>query len=449
MTALALTALLLSASPALAQEPTEATEESVVTYPLPDLDIVVRVPLDDTENVWRPPPWAIVSESDLALQPEGLQLVAMFDMVQREFQPTFDEARAQQVGQALAQAYVDDVYAGPQLGETTWDRIEFVKHPGLGPHLRAHASIELPEREDVGGQLVVSLYPVRYGLNAVVVVGVATPEEIDLAAQRLADMITFYDGPMAWKDLPTGTVQDAAGYSITLPDGFRGMADRERTALRGEPVGGNSGYGGALSTQWYFDPGSVGAHQGFGCVAFSGSTLEIVDPSKAPRLADNFRLASRLMLKGGTYTVDGGKPIRGRSADMLDGRSIVVEPDARGELKTMSIGDRPAYLWQVQGKRVSASGEEEPVQVATFYTAYSDVNLHCQVAAPATNPELVDQFIQSVGTVTITNGAEYPLHQGLMAQYKEWWPYTNPAMQLYWLPIPIILFAGWLANRGD
>lgn len=448
MSVLALTALLLCAPPAAAQAPAEG-EQAVVTYPLPDLDIVVRVPLDDPDNAWRPPPWAIISESDLALQPEGKQIIAMFDVVQREFQPAFDAARTQDVGQALAQAYIDDVYAGPQLGAVTWDAVELVEHPTLGTHLRARATVELPDREDTGGQLVVSLYPVRQGLNATVVVGVGTPEELTAAADFLANAITFYDGPMAWKDLPTGQLTDPAGYSLDLPEGFRALTERERTALRGEPVGGNSGYGGALAYQWYFDPGSLAGKRGFGCAAFSSDTLEIVDPAKAPGLADNYRLAASLTLRSGTYQVDGGKPIRGRAADLMDGRAVVVDPAVEGELTVVSLGDRPAYLWRTEGKRVAASGEEQDVLVGTFYTAYADVNLHCQVSAPPTDPALIDAFVQSMGTVSITDGAAFPLHLGLMAQYKQWWPSTNPVLQLYWLPIPIILFAGWLANRGD
>ena len=90
--------------------------------------------------------------------------------------------------------------------------------------------------------------------------------------------------------------------------------------------------------------------------------------------------------------------------------------------------------------------------VATFYTAWSDVNLHCQASVPAGQSEQADLrtlFEQAVVTVRVSDGAAHPMHMSLMARYKRWWPYTNPLLQLFWLPIPIVLFAAWLANRGD
>ncbi len=445
----ALTAALLALSPAHAQDPAAAEEEAVVTYPLADLDIVVRVPLDDPDHVWQPPPWALMSEGSLALQPTGEQLIAMFEQVQRDFQPRFDDEDVATLGPLLARQFIDDVYSGPELGEITWGTPELIDSPNLGRYLRVTAEIELPEREDVGGRMAVSLYPVRAGLNGTVVVGVTEPDRLVSAEQELASMVTFFNGPVADKDMPTGHIADAAGYELDLPDGFRALTERERTALRGEPVGGNSGYGGALSYQWYFDPSSDGGHQGFGCAAFSADTLEIVDPVKAPKLADNYRLVAALMLKGGAYKVDGGKPIRGRPSDLLDSRSLVVDPAVAGDLQTIKLADRPAYLWRTQGKRVAAAGDEEDVVVSTFYTAYGDVNLHCQAVAPTTDASLIDQFDQVMGTVAITDPVAHPLDLGLMARYKQWWPYNHPLMQLYWLPIPIILFAAWLANRGD
>lgn len=448
MILLALTAALVSTAPVLAQ-PAAAEEPAVVDYALPDLDIVVRVPLDDPSHAWQPPPWALVTESSLALQPAGEQIVAMFEEVQREYQPRFDDDDVGILGPVLARQFIDDVYAGPELGAITWGDPQLVEHPILGRYLRVTAEVELPEREDVGGLLAISLYPVRAGLNATVVVGVTDPERLIAAEQELAGMIRFINPPVAEEDMPTGHVVDPAGYELDLPDGFRALTERERTALRGEPVGGNSGYGGALSYQWYFDPSSVGGHHGFGCAAYSADTLEIVDPAKAPRLADNYRLAASLILKGGTYRIDGGKPIRGRPADLLDTRTLVVDPTVPGDLRTIQLADRPAYLWRTEGKRVAASGDEEEVVVSTFYTAYSDVNLHCQAAAPPTDTRLMDEFASSMATVTITDGAAHPLELGLMARYKQWWPYSHPLLQLYWVPVPVILFAAWLANRED
>ncbi len=448
MSVLVLTAALLAAAPAHAQNADDdaATE---VTYALPDLDIVVRVPLEDPTQVWRPPSWALVSESSLALQPDGQQIIAMFEQVQREFQPRLDPEISIPRGPTMGDEFIDDVYAGPELGEVTWGEFELVRSPNLGEYLRGTAVVDLPDREDENGRLVVSFYPVRGGLNATVIVGVAEPEAIIAADDTLASMTAFFAGPVPTKDLPTGHVVDGAGYELDLPADWRALTERERTAIKGEPVGGNSGYGGALAHQWYFDPASPGGHEGFGCVAYSADTMEIVSPDKAPRLGNNYRLAASLILRGGSYKVDGGKPIRGRPADLLDSRHVVVDPTVEGDLQTIKIGDREAYLWSTTGKRISASGEEEAVTVGTFYTAYDDVNLHCQAVANGEHPDLLSTFQDTMRTLRVTDGAQHPLELGLMARYKQWWPYKNAALQLYWLPIPIILFAAWLANRGD
>ncbi|MCK6507516.1 hypothetical protein L6R53_29810 [Myxococcota bacterium] len=456
---MSLPTLLLScllAAPAVAQDPGEEAAATEVTYPLPDIDMVVRVPIGPQGPAWAMPAWANQSDASLALEKKGTQLVAMVEEVQSRYQPAFatpaagaPTAGTDPVAQAVADAFLTETYAGPRLGVVTWESFQAVQSPTLGAIVRGTASVELPDRPDETGRLVVDLVPRRAGLDAVVVVGVATPEEALATADELEAMASFYDGPVAQAELPFGHVREDAGYELDLPQGFRSLTERERMALNGEPVGGNSGFGGALAFQTFLDPQSPGGQAAFGCVAYSADTLEIVEPEKAPRLAENYRTMARVMLKGGSYAVDGGKPIRGRSADMLGAGTVVVAPEAAGQLATVELGDRAGYLWRVEGTRTVTGSDPVPVQVATFYTAWSDVNLHCQAAAPADQVALLDQFEQSVRSLRVTDGAAHPLELGLMARYKRWWPYTHPLSQLYWLPIPIVLFAAWLANRGD
>ena len=450
----------LLAAPVAAQEPGDQAAATEVAYPLPDVDVVVRVPIGPDGPGWAMPPWANVSDASLALEKKGTQLVAMVEEVQSRYQPAFAAAPAgaaaggaaaepDPVARAVADSFLVDTYAGPRLGTVTWESFQEVQSPTLGAILRGTAQVELPDRPDQVGRLVLDLVPRRAGLDAFVVVGVATPEEALAAADELGAMASFYDGPVPQADLPFGHVVESAGYELDLPDGFRALTERERMALNGEPVGGNSGFGGALAYQTFLDPRSQSGQAAFGCVAYSADTLEIVQPDKAPKLAGNYRTMARVMLKGGSYAVDGGKPIRGRAADMLGAGTVIVAPEAEGQLSTVELGDRAGYLWRVEGTRTVTGDEPEPVQVATFYTAWSDVNLHCQATAAADQVALIDSFEQAVRSLRVTDGAEHPLELGLMARYKRWWPYTNPLSQLYWLPIPIVLFAAWLANRGD
>ncbi|NOY25782.1 MAG: hypothetical protein GXP62_07895 [Oligoflexia bacterium] len=442
----------LLAQPTFAAQPVAEEDDAPPTeavFQLPHLDVLVRIPLDDPETGWVPPPWALPSDSSLALEKKGTQLLAMVEQIPQPYQPTFTADGADELGQALSTEFLGDTYAGPELGEINWDPFVLVESGPLGRHIRGTAQMDLPDRPDETGRLVIDLYPVRAGLNATIIVGVSTPEEALAAADEMASYTAFYDGPVSDKDLPTDHHTEDSGYELDLPDGFRALTDRERLALNGEPVGGNSGFGGALGYQTYLDPTTLGGWRSFGCVAFSADTLEVIDPAKAPRLADNFRLMSSIMLKGGSYQVDGNNPIRGREANLLDPHAITVDPTVKGELSTIELGDRAGYLWHPHGVRSTPGQSDQPVDVATFYTAWSDVNLHCQAVAPADRAELLTQFDQAMRTLRVTNGAAHPLHLGLMARYKRWWPYTNPLAQLYWLPFPIVLFAAWLANRGD
>jgi|GEM_PF-2100531 len=447
MSGLIALALLLPAHAAPTEE--DAPPATEAAYAMPDLDMVVRIPVGDPDSAWLPPSWALSSDSSLALEKQGQQLIAMYEELSREFQPTFRAETAPEVGQALAMRFLSSTYAGPELGQINWDGFALIDSPTLGQIIEGKGAIELPGREDETGRIIVDLVPVRAGVDAIALVGVATPEEADAALAQLTAMTAFYDGPLAWDQLPIGHVVEDAGYEIDLPEGFRALTERERLALNGEPVGGNSGFGGALAYQTFLDPSTLDGWRSFACVAFSADTLEVVDPDKAPRLGANYRLASQVMLKGGSYKVSGGKDIRGRSADLLDARNVQVDPTDAGTLHTIDLGDRDGYLWRGTGDKSSTGGETQAVQIATFYTAWDDVNLQCQAVAPGDKAELLDQFEASMRTLRVTDGIQHPLTLGLMARYKRWWPYSNPLAQLYWLPIPIVLFAAWLANRGD
>lgn len=446
--------LALTLGTASAQQATPTPTEPVEKlYALPDLDLAFRVPIvavgrAPAAPTWLPPAWAVEGTASLALEKPGTQLLVMAEEVPLAFQPRFTAETAETAGAYLAERFLKGTYAGPTLGTTTWLPFQVVDSPTLGTVLRGTASVQLPEALDVTGHLVVDFVPVRGGLSAVLAVGVADQPTTTAALEELQATASFFDGPVKEQDLPTGQQADRAGYSFTVPDGFRAFTERERLALNGEPVGGNSGYGGALAHQTWLDPSDPTGTTSFGCVAYSGTTLEIVPPERSERLAENFRLMSSLALRNGSYTVDKSKPIRARSADLLSGRAIRVDPKVPGTLETWDIGDRLAYHWVTTGTQSSAEGADREVAVHTFYTAWSDVNLHCQAAAEPGAPLLV-RFDEAMRSLRVDGGAEHPLKLSLMSEYKNWWPYAHPLFQLYWLPFPIVIFAAWLAGRGD
>jgi hypothetical protein len=50
-------------------------------------------------------------------------------------------------------------------------------------------------------------------------------------------------------------------------------------------------------------------------------------------------------------------------------------------------------------------------------------------------------FENAVRTIAITDSAEHPMVLSFMSSYRRWWPYAHPALQLYWLVLPLFLLA--------
>ena len=83
-----------------------------------------------------------------------------------------------------------------------------------------------------------------------------------------------------------------------------------------------------------------------------------------------------------------------------------------------------------------------------LYTAYADVPLTC--LAIAKEGESLESFEKAVRGLTIAldeNGEPYPMPLSLQARYTRWWPTGNPFLQLYWLPVPLMLIAGYLVLK--
>ena len=108
------------------------------------------------------------------------------------------------------------------------------------------------------------------------------------------------------------------------------------------------------------------------CSATADGTLEVIDPERAPTAAANFLTLAEVSLKGGRFRfVDGTEE---RVIDVMT--EIPVQPTNEGHLEYLDLGDRPAYLWTVEGTLY-----DDPVEAAVFYTAYDEVALTCYCVA--------------------------------------------------------------------
>ena len=61
----------------------------------------------------------------------------------------------------------------------------------------------------------------------------------------------------------------------------------------------------------------------------------------------------------------------------------------------------------------------------------------------------LETFKLTVAGIEITEGEAHPLPLSMKARYVRWWPFAHPLLQLYWLPFPLLLLAGWLVMRDD
>jgi hypothetical protein len=49
----------------------------------------------------------------------------------------------------------------------------------------------------------------------------------------------------------------------------------------------------------------------------------------------------------------------------------------------------------------------------------------------------------------IVDGEDHPMVLSLGARYTRWWPFSNPLMQLYFFPVPLLAFGAWFVYKSD
>ena len=84
-----------------------------------------------------------------------------------------------------------------------------------------------------------------------------------------------------------------------------------------------------------------------------------------------------------------------------------------------------------------------------FYTAWDDVGLLCRAIAPTDETAVLGTFESMVRQIEILDSDLHPMPLSMKARYIRWWPTAHPLLQLYWIPIPLLLMAGWLVLRDD
>jgi hypothetical protein len=259
----------------------------------------------------------------------------------------------------------------------------------------------------------------------------------EMATEQLGAALGLLEvtrAPVALDELPTGRIDAPAGYSLELPTGWRALTPLEARGMSTARIAGEGPYAGQLANMFVVDEASL---EGliFTCEATADVTLEVLDPSKSPLAGENFLTYARVMLRGGRVRISTG--IDELFVDSLS--ELPIHPKDDGALAFIPLQTRDAYLWRVKGTVF-----EEPAEAAVFYTNWDDVGLSCFAIAEAGEEGRLGTFDQTLRAATVTDGANHPAPLSMKARYVRWWPYGHPALQLYWLPLPLLLIGGVL-----
>lgn len=261
--------------------------------------------------------------------------------------------------------------------------------------------------------------------------------QADLILNDTIEMLQVVEPAIPESELPYGTQVTEAGYTVDLPLGWRALTAAEAPdAVR---IAGDGPFSSNLSQLFVVDPAAL-SQPIFECVANPGSPLEILAPAKSEAAVENFKTAMRVQLKGGKYRLESAGDEVFIDADT----SIPLYTTEEGEVEFLSLGARDAYRWRVKGQVF-----EEPVAASVFYTAYADIGLVCTSVVEEGDEAILGTFDAAMDKLRVTDDAAHAMPLSLSSKYKRWWPLSNPFLQLYWLPVPLFLIAGWLVVRDD
>jgi len=343
-----------------------------------------------------------------------------------DYQPTL-EAIKPNVLEELIETDDEDTKITPGV-------VELIEHPELGEMLVIPLEIHdaFMDQNFLGRKIVL---PVQgHSVVMTVVTSKEEPEHLDEVIDGVLGMLKVDKKPIPEADLPYGKVTAEAGYTVELPSGWRALTEEEARRRSNARIAGEGDFSGRLADLFIIDTAHL-SEVVFNCLTNADGTLEVIDPARYQRAADNFLTMATVSLKGGRYRFQDGT--EERFIDVMT--EMPVNPMGENNLKLIDLPTRDAYLWTTDGTLY-----DDPVTAAVFYTAFDDVSLVCLSMADDDETARLGSFEKSMRSLVVTDGALYPMHYSLKAKYIRWWPTSNPFLQLYWLPIPVFLLGSWL-----
>ena len=250
----------------------------------------------------------------------------------------------------------------------------------------------------------------------------------------MLDLLDVTSSAIPPTELPTGHIEAPAGYSLELPPGWRALTPMEARSQSTQRIAGEGPFSGQFADLLVIDTSFLEGGV-FACEAMADAALEVLDPAKSPRAGENFVTYARVMLEGGRVRIQ-----TGIEEVFVDGLSeLPIQPKDEGKLEFIPLPTREAYLWRVEGTLF-----EEPVSASFFYTTWDDIGLTCLAVAEEGEEGRLGTFEQVVKGLSVIEGELHPSPMSMRSRYVRWWPWSHPALQLYWLPLPLLLLGGVL-----
>lgn len=416
---------LLSLHPAFAERAEGAKDLRV-----PGVDIVVHVP-PPPENTVQPWAWTMGDASmDTRLSMRKADAYTDVTFAATQWEPDLSVNFTGLAEQILP---MDD----EDLGITPHP-MERVVHPTLGQVIELPAEVRDNWMErDLWSRS--ALFAIAGSGVVLTATSSKSPESAAEVLHEVLDMIEVTSPALTKDKLPYGKVTAESGFAVELPTGWRALTNEETQRIASTRVGGEGDYSSALAWFYVVDTSRL-AEAVFWCRADSTGTLEILDPARAPKAAENFRTFAEVLLAGGRYRLAQGRDEL--FVDVLTENPIT--PTQAEPVRFVKLNDREAYAIRFEGTYF-----QDPVQASIFYVTYGDIGLSCIASAKLDNAAMLTTFDQVMEGMQIVDPDKHPMPLSLRARYVRWWPTTNPALQLYWLPLPLFLLAGWLILRDD
>ena len=269
-------------------------------------------------------------------------------------------------------------------------------------------------------------------------------EQAAAAMDAVLDMMDPVGAALTSEELPKGSVETPGGYRFSLPENWRGLTNIETAARDGRKVLDGS-YADKLASYYVVDTRYVDRTV-FSCHVDSSAQLHVLDPEKSPASAKNFEAYAEIFLKGGAFRLHSG----GKSHFVQTETDVALDIQKRDDLRFLKLSDREAYMLRLYGVDNPEDPEEKQTYAASvFFTTYGGLGLTCAAVIDQEHPADLEAFETTVQKIEILDGANHPMVLSTAAKYTRWWPFANPFLQLYFLPIPLIAFGAWFVYKSD